>query len=274
MHPQSSDPFTDLLQGDIDLALGALLIAQQGRPELDIEHYLERLDQLAEGFNVRHPQMPSEVTAINALNEYLFDELGFRGNKDNYDDPANSYLDEVLDRRLGIPITLSLVYIEVGNRLGLSLSGVNFPFHFLVRCDAVAYPIFIDPFAGGQLLNTLQLADRLPAVDGVQLRLEDHYLHPASARDILARILRNLKRIHTYDRQIKEAICCGERIALLEPQEADNYRDLGFLYYRAHEYQKSLDAFEHYLRWAIDAADADEIRQNIQVISSRLGMLN
>ncbi len=274
MHSQSPDPFIELLRGDIDLALGALLIAQQARPELDIGHYLERLDQLAEGFKVRHPQMPAGTTAIAALNEYLFDELGFRGNRENYDDPTNSYLDEVLDRRLGIPITLSLVYIEVGNRLGLSLSGINFPYHFLVRCDAVTDPIFIDPFAKGELLNPLQLADRLPTVDGIQLRLEDRYLQPTHPRNILARILRNLKRIHTYGRQLREAIYCGERIALLEPQEADNYRDIGFLYYRIHEYQKSLDAFEHYLRWAVQAPDADEIRQNIQVISSRLGMLN
>jgi regulator of sirC expression with transglutaminase-like and TPR domain len=108
----------------------------------------------------------------------------------------------------------------------------------------------------------------------VQLPLEDRYLQPASPRDILARILRNLKRIHTYNRQLKDAICCGERIALLEPEEADNYRDLGFLYYRTRECQKSLNAFEHYLRWVVEAPDADEIRQNIQVISNRLGMLN
>jgi len=274
MRPQSSDPFFTLLQGDIDLGRGALLIAQQARPELDIEHYIERLDQLSEGFRIRHPQMPSGATAVSALNEYLFDEIGFRGNRESYDDPTNSYLDEVIDRRLGIPITLSLVYIEVGNRLNLSLSGVNFPYHFLVRCDARAEPIFIDPFAGGQLLDPAQLKDRLPVVDGIQLHLEDRYLQPASPRDILARILRNLKRIHTYGRQLKDAIYCGERIALLEPEEADNYRDLGFLYYRTHEYQKSLDAFEHYLRWVVQAPDTDEIRQNIQVISKRLGMLN
>jgi regulator of sirC expression with transglutaminase-like and TPR domain len=274
MSPQSSDPFFALLQGHIDLGRAALLIAQQARPELEIEHYIECLDQLAEGFRSRHPQMRSGAVAVSALNEYLFGELGFRGNRANYDDPTNSYLDEVLDRRLGIPITLSLVYIEVGNRLNLSLSGVNFPYHFLVRCDAVSEPIFIDPFANGQLLSPLQLADRLPVVDGVQLPLEDRYLQPASPRDILARILRNLKRIHTYNRQLKDAICCGERIALLEPEEADNYRDLGFLYYRTRECQKSLNAFEHYLRWVVEAPDADEIRQNIQVISNRLGMLN
>lgn len=272
MRPQPSDPFFLLSQGEIDLGRGALLIGQQANPILDVECYLAHLDQLADGF--RHPQSRDCAVTVSALGAYLFDELGFRGNNEHYDELANSYLNEVLDRRLGIPITLSLVYIEVGKRLGLPLAGVNFPYHFLVRCDAGSETIYIDPFARGQRVGLAQLAERLPTTDGVKLQLAAHHLSAASPRDILARILRNIKRIHTGEHQIKDAIRCGEKISWLLQDEADNHRDLGFLYYRMHEYQKSLYSFEEYLRWAPSAQDADEIRQNIQVISSRLSMLN
>ena len=119
-----------------------------------------------------------------------------------------------------------------------------------------------------------QLTERLPSVDGPKLPMQEHYLNAPPAEDILARMLRNLKRIYIHGHLIKEAIRCGEKIAWLQQEEAENHRDLGFLYYRIHEYQKSLNAFQQYLRWSPAPEDADEIHQNIQVISSRLSMLN
>ncbi len=273
MSPQSTDPFFAFAQGEVELAQGALLIAREARPDLDSAHYLRVLDQWADNFAAQNMGR-SAAEAIDPFNIYVFGELGFRGNQEAYDDPHNSYIDAVIDRRIGIPITLSLVYIEIGRRLGLPLSGVNFPYHFLVRCDAPPEPIFIDPFAGGLRLDRLQLAERLPVVDGTQLRFAEEYIEPASSRDILARMLRNLKRIHVAERRLRNAVRCGERISWLLPNEAENYRDLGFLYYRAHEYGKSIAAFEQYLRWAEDPHDGEEIRQNIRVISGRLGLLN
>ena len=270
---RSSDPFFSFAQGDIDLAQGALLIAREARPDLDGSHYLHVLDQWADDFAAQ-TMGRSAAEAIDPFSTYVFEELGFRGNQEAYDDPQNSYIDAVIDRRIGIPITLSLVYIESGRRLGLPLSGVNFPYHFLVRCDAPPEQIFIDPFAGGQRLDRQQLAERLPVVDGAQLRFSEQYVEPASPRDILARMLRNLKRIHVTERRLRDAVRCGERISWLLPNEAENYRDLGFLYYRAHEYGKSIAAFEEYLRWADEPHDVEEIRQNIRVISGRLGLLN
>ncbi len=273
MHAQSTDPFLAFTQGPIELGRGALLIAQEHNPELDVDRYLSLLDEMAKEFAAR-PRRDNVRETIALLNSYIFEDLGFRGNKQAYDDPRNSYLDAVIDRRLGIPITLSIVYMEIGKRSGLALSGINFPYHFLVRCEGISEVVFIDPFAGGTCLDIDQLAERLPVVDGAPLRFSSEYIEPATPRDILARMLRNLKRLHVNERRLADAIRCGERIAWLLPDEAENFRDLGFLYYRAHEYRRSIDAFESYLRCAQDPQDDEEIRQNIQVISGRLGMLN
>ena len=145
MPMHSSDPFFEFVQGPIELDRGALLIAQERRPDLDIPHYLRVLEEIADNFSLPN-QLIGLRDRIDCFNAYLFEELGFRGNKEAYDDPQNSYLDAVLERRLGIPITLSVVYIEIGRRVGLPMFGVNFPYHFLVRCDASGEPIFIDPF--------------------------------------------------------------------------------------------------------------------------------
>ena len=273
MPMHSSDPFFEFVQGPIELDRGALLIAQERRPDLDIPHYLRVLDEIADNFSLPN-QLIVLRDRIDCFNAYLFEKLGFRGNREAYDDPQNSYLDAVLERRLGIPITLSVVYIEIGRRVGLPMFGVNFPYHFLVRCDASGEPIFIDPFEGGACLNKTQLTKRLPVVEGKPLGLPEHFIAPAEPRDILARMLRNLKRVHVNERRLSKAICCGQRISWLLSDEVENYRDLGFLYYRAHQFKQSLEAFEQYLQLANDPSDRDEIKQNIRVISGRLAMLN
>ena len=271
MHP--SDPFLEFVRGPIELDIGALLIAQERRPDIDVPHYLRVLDDLAGNFSL--PNRPlGLIERIDYFNAYLFEELGFRGNREAYNDPKNSYLDAVLERRLGIPITLSIVYIEIGRRVGLPIFGVNFPYHFLVRCDASDESIFIDPFEGGTCLSKTQLTKRLPVVEGKPLRFSKHFIAPAEPRDILARILRNLKRVHVNERRLSHAIRCGQRISWLLPDEAENYKDLGFLYYRAHQFKQSLESFEQYLRLANDPSDRNEIEQNIRVISGRLAMLN
>ena len=279
MHSQPSDPFFALVQQardrrDIPLDQGALLIASQAYPNLDIDHYLHKLDSLGEDFRTRYAPSPVLATELANLSRYLFTDLEFRGNQDQYDDPRNSYLNEVLDRRLGIPITLSVVYLELGRRLHFSLAGVNFPYHFLVRSTELAEPLFVDPFANGAFVDNNELGERLPVIEGRKLELAADYLAPTSPLDILARMLRNLKRQHVQARQFPAAVHCAIRISWLQPAEAENYRDLGFLYYWIREYGKAVDAFNAYLRWADTPPDAKEIQQNIQVISDRLSMLN
>ena len=185
MRPRPSDPFFALVQkardpsGEIDLARGALLIALQAYPDLDIEHYLRQLDALSEGFRARYAATDSLPASLANLSQYVFGDLGFRGNRAHYDDPRNSYLNEVLDRRLGIPITLAVVYLELGKRLSFPLAGVNFPQHFLVRSTQGDEPLFVDPFAGGTFVASESLGERLPVIEGRRLGLAAEFIEPS-----------------------------------------------------------------------------------------------
>ena len=277
MHPQSTDPFFAFLQqkqdGELDLAHGALLIARHAYPDLDVESYVHRLDDMGENYRAHNPPAGDLAAELANLSRFLFVDLEFCANHDAYDDPRNNYLNDVVDRRLGIPISLSVVYLEMGRRLGLPLAGVNFPYHFLVR-STEDDPLFIDPFAGGTFVDNQQLGERMPVFAGCKLALEENHLAPTPPLQILARMLRNLKRVHAQQRKFTGAIDCAEKISWIQPNEADNYRDLGFLYYRVHEYGKAIDAFTAYLRWADNPSDTGEIQQNIKTISDLLSMLN
>ncbi len=275
MHPQLGDPFFRLVQDDpIDLARGALLIAGEAYPRLDPDVYLRQLDRMAGTLKPHFTPGSTMLERLELLNHYLFIELDFKGNQQDYYDPRNSYLNDVLERRLGIPITLSVVYLEVGRRLGLPLAGVNFPFHFLVKCTAPSDPVFIDPFSAGHILTKEELADHLPVANGRKLSMDERFLEAISPREILARMLRNLKQIHAHRREFKKAISAGEKITWLLSEGASDYRDLGHLYYQVRAYHQSLAAFQEYLLRAAGPEDEREIRENIQIISAHLGALN
>lgn len=275
MQPQFCDPFFELAQKDpIDLARGALLIAGEAYPRLDPEIYIQELDRMATAVRPAVEAAPTTTAGLKALNHYLFVELGFKGNQEDYYNPRNSYLNDVLERRLGIPISLSVLYLEVGQRLGIPLDGINFPGHFLIKCTAPPAPLFIDPFGGGQILEEDELETRLPFSGSRKLPLEKYFLDAVSPREILARMLRNLKQIHIEQKNFKQAISSGEKITWLQPESAFDYRDLGYLYYQVKAYHQSLAAFNAYLEHSEAAADEPEIRENIQILATQLGTLN
>ena len=168
---------------EIPLDEAALLIAARARPELDVAVELGRLDELAAG---------CKEPTLDGLTHHLFDELGFRGNAEHYQDPDNSYLDQVVRRRLGIPITLSVLTMEVGRRLGVAFDGVGMPGHFLVRHRADP-PTFLDPFGGGRRLDAAGCQEIFTALGGTDW--QDSYLAPVGARVILARMLLNLQGV-------------------------------------------------------------------------------
>jgi regulator of sirC expression with transglutaminase-like and TPR domain len=276
--PSSSDPFFALTRGpdeQIDLVRCALLIARDAYPRLDVEAYAARVAAMAAALGPRCAGRPARER-LRQLNHYLFEEQGFRGSpQEHYYDPRNSYLNEVLERRLGIPITLALLYLAVGRQLGLDLEGVNFPGHFLVRCALPGEELFIDPFTGGRLLEVQDLEELLCRVNrGQPMPLEERFLRAASPRQILARLLRNLKQIHIRQRQFNQAIRAGEQILWLQPSEAEDYRDLGYLYYQVRDSRRSLEALEEYLRRTGEPEDAGEVKSLIQDLASRLGSLN
>ena len=184
---------------DFDLAEAALLIAQDAQPDVDVMAYLHRFETLAATVRTRLPEEPDTTTIIDQLNKLLFQEEKLSGNTTDYYDPRNSFLNEVLERKTGIPITLSVIYLEVGRRLGLPLVGVGFPGHFLVKCQSPEGEIVLDPFHGGMRLSPEHLAQKLREMYGdgnAFLSQIPQLLTPASKREILIRMLRNLKGVY------------------------------------------------------------------------------
>jgi regulator of sirC expression with transglutaminase-like and TPR domain len=212
----------------IDLAEAALLIAAEAYPALDVARYTAQIDALAGATRAAVERADSDLARAQALVHALAVEHGFSGNRDDYYDRRNSFLNDVLDRRLGIPITLSLVYIEVGRRLGMPLVGVGFPGHFLTKLRG-ASEIVIDPFFG-QILDDAACGERLRQMVGAQATFDRRLLRGAGAREILVRMLRNLKQIHAQAREHEAALACCERILLVEPGLPHELRDRGLLY--------------------------------------------
>lgn len=275
MNSAPQDPLFIIAQQadqDINLANGALTIAKITYPNLDIPHYLDQLDRMAAALTTPLTTL-KPIEHLERLNHYLFGKLGFKGNQIEYDDPRNSYLNEVIDRRLGIPITLSIVYLTLGQKLDLPLAGISFPMHFLVKYDTSAEPLFVDPFMEGIILQQTDIAERLRQVNKDPKALGT-FLKTASTKQILARMLRNLKQIHHRNRAFSQAIELGEKILWFQPDESYDHRELGFLYYQIKDYHKSLQAFETYLSLAANEREETDARHYIQTLSSHLGTLN
>lgn len=240
---------------EIDLAKAALLIAAEEYPQLVPEAYLRRLDELAERVRDRQWDATAPVFLLQDLSRVLFEEEGFRGNHENYYDARNSFLNDVLDRRLGIPITLSVVYMEVGWRLGLPLYGVNFPGHFLVGYDGEAMRLLVDPFHDGMIRFEDETQHLLDHVYGGAVQMKDEFLRLADRRDILVRMLENLKGTWLNARDDARALSALERILVLLPDSPDHLRDMGIVLTRLDRPADARRALERYLDLAPDAAD-------------------
>ena len=262
---------------EIRLAEGALLIAAEEYRDLDVDAYLERLDEMGEALRRRLRSDISTTEALIALNHYIFDELGFAGNADDYYDARNSYLNEVIDRRLGIPITLAVLYIEIGRRIGLPLQGISFPAHFLVKCPMRDGTVVLDPYARGASLGLDDLQERLQGVArGVELEpsLVASLLAPATPQEILARMLRNLRAIHAKRGEDLKVLSAFNRILALQPDAAEDYRDRGELYARLECARAAVSDFREYLRLRPQASDSDRIATRIAELAPVASRLN
>jgi regulator of sirC expression with transglutaminase-like and TPR domain len=226
----------DRPEDQIDLGVAALMVGEWEYQGLDVAHYVTVIDQFANRVRSAVKPAPNEAFAdIRALNDVLFDKLGFRGNDDDYYDPKNSFLNEVIDRRVGIPITLSVLYIEVARRIGTHLSGIAFPGHFLVRCDRGDEILIIDPFHMGLTLDEEELLRRLRRVTGKDAEIEGGMLQPASKRAILLRMLSNLAGIFQRDGDLGRSLAVLERMRILDRDDAQIERRLVSLRRRAGE---------------------------------------
>ena len=245
---------------DVDLALAALLIAAEEYPQLMPEPYLHRLELLSERVRDRLSDETAPPVVLQELSRVLFEDEKFRGNADAFYDPRNSFLNDVLDRHLGIPLTLSILYLEVGWRLGLPLHGVNFPGHFLVRYDGEAVKLLIDPFQGGLVRFEDEAQDLLDRVYGGTVTLQPSYLRPADRKDIIVRLLANLKGIYLNTRDDRRALAATERILLVRPDAAEEVRDRGMLLARLGFAEEALQELRDYLTRAPAADDAERVR--------------
>jgi regulator of sirC expression with transglutaminase-like and TPR domain len=273
MSAEAADPrerFAELARlpdAKVDLALAALWIAAEEYPSLDVRAYLARLDALAEA---AAPRLGAAADAERAerLLRFLFLEQGFTGNEKSYDDPRNSYLNEVLDRRTGIPITLSLVLVEVARRLELPLRGVSFPGHFLVKLDGPALRV-LDPFFGC-VLSLAECRARLQAALGHDVAFDpERHLRAATPREVLVRILTNLKHIHLRARDFGRTLACCERILLLNPDSPTELRDRGLVFEQLECFAAAAHDLERFLRSAPDDETAPAVRDRLRALRAR-----
>jgi regulator of sirC expression with transglutaminase-like and TPR domain len=252
----------------INLAKAALYLAQEEYPDLDPEEYLNRLDAIAQAIDQRLPEERYPLKVVQAINQYLYDELGFTGNIDNYYDPRNSYFNDVIDRRMGIPLTLSLLYLEVASRLDFPMVGVGMPGHFVVRPVVKNMEIFIDPFNKGEVLFPEDCEARLTEVFGRPVDLRPEFLEPVDAYYFLARMLTNLKAIYLSRKDIDRALSMIERILLIFPDAPLEQRDRGLIYYELRRFTEAAQDLENYLAQVPTAQDAEFVRQVLYEIGN------
>ena len=248
---------------DLDLARAALLIAKEQYPGLAVDQYLARLDQLAEDVKDRLADETAPLVVLEELTRSLFERHGFRGNKEAYYDPRNSFLNDVLDRRLGIPLTLGIVMLEVGWRLRLPLEGVNFPHHFLVRFHGAAMDLLIDPFENGRARYEDQAQELLDRVYGGKVQLRESFLRKSTKRDILARMLNNLKGVYLNAGDFARALSAVERMLILRPEGAEEHRARGVLLARLGRRDEALDQLRRWIGTAAPGPDVDRARRLI-----------
>jgi len=266
----------------IDLAQACLMIAQDAYPALDVERYLGEIERMAMRLRGRMPQSSAAEERIVALNQFLFEDLGYWGNTDDYYDPRNSYLSDVIDRKTGIPITLSILYMEVGRRVGLPLEGVSFPGHFLVRVRVRGGVLVLDPFAGGAPQSEDELRARLKRVipEGVasdvpvaELPL-DQFLEPASKRQILSRVLRNLKGIYRDTDKPERMLEVLNRMLLVTPDSHAELRDRGYVYQRLECWRPALQDLTDYVQLEPDAPHMHDVRVKMMELAALCARLN
>lgn len=244
---------------EINLALAALLVAKEEYPQLPVERYLNRLDELAEEVRGRLADETAPLFVLQEVSEVLFQRHSLRGNREAYYDPRNSFLNDVLDRGLGIPLTLGIVLLEVGWRLDLPLEGVNFPGHFLVRFRGESSNLLLDPFDSGAVRFEDQAQELLDRVYGGMVRIHESFLKPARRREMLIRLLMNLKGLYLNVSDHPRALAAVERMLLIRPIAPGEIRDRGVILARMGRRKEAVEQLEAYLSVAPHAADTQRI---------------
>ena len=235
-------------------------------PELNISKYIEKINEMGNSLNMKIGKVKNSTYHISMLNEYLFDELGFDGAEEDYYDPGNSFLNVVLDKKTGIPITLSIIYTEVAKSIGLDLQIIGFPGHVIVKYKE---EIILDPFYSGRLLTIEDLEEILTRNFGEVVEFVPEYLNEATTDQLLTRLLRNLKNAYTQSYAYNNAMKCTDMILGMRPDSPEEIRDKGILEERLLRYDKAIPLLNKYLELQPEADDADFILELIKSVREK-----
>jgi regulator of sirC expression with transglutaminase-like and TPR domain len=264
-----------LPEAELSLAEAALCISWEDQQRAEPLAELGMLDAFAAAVTARFTTPPTPSALFDALNSYFFNELGFRGNTWNYNDPKNSFLDQVLTTRAGLPITLSVIYLELGWRLGLPVAGLALPGHFLVQVQFEPQPIYLDPFNRGRHWSRVECERQIRAAYGtLNKQLFARVMAPPSKRDILARMLRNIKHAYMELGLYVEVLATIERVLLIEPKAGIERRDRGLAYAQLGQLHRALIEFERYAALAPGAKDLAQIRTQVRQIAEQITLIN
>lgn len=255
----------------LDLIETSLVIALEEYPALDIDGYLRRVDGWSDAIRERVEGSRDIERIVEEINRLLFEEEGFHGEAGNYYDPRNTFLNEVLDRHAGLPLALSIVYLEISRRLGIDMSGVALPGRFLVKVCGEWGTFFIDPFDEGRVLTTAECQKIMDEVYGGGVRLREHHLRSSTRREIVGRVLAHLKSIYLSSNDLSRAIGSVDRLLILDEKDSFELRDRGLVSMRLHRYDEAVEFLERYLVATPHADDRSRIREQIEYLRAWMG---
>ena len=259
---------------DIDLARAALYISGTAYPDLDVEYYVKVLDALAEMAGEYVHEERDLRDQVQRLGEFLFLHQGFRGNDEDYDDPQNSYLNQVMDRRKGIPITLSLLYMEVARRLGTVFEGIGLPGHFVVRTGPPEDELYVDAFNGGNIMSRDDCQRRVQELFQGKVEFQEEHLRPYTKKELLVRILTNLKHNYFKVKDYRQAIVFADLIAVADPSRGSNLKERAGFYHALKLYRMAIRDLEAYLNLTPPPEDSEEVRGQVLAIWATVAKLN
>jgi regulator of sirC expression with transglutaminase-like and TPR domain len=258
----------------IPLAEAALLMACEEYPQLEISPYVDKLDQMAQVAQELLRSDNSPVQTIETINGVLFETFGFRGNTEDYYDPRNSFFNDVLDRRIGIPITLSTVYLEVARRLNFPVVGVGMPGHFIVKYADRKEEFFLDPFNRGEILTHEECRERIQEKYGDSVEFNERFLARVTNRQILWRMLNNLKDIYLKAHAFDKGLSIVDMMLMVEPEDVAQFRDRGLLRLQLRQFEGAAKDLEHYIRNSPNAQDREEVENHLKELKRIRAMMN
>ena len=255
----------------INLARASLYLAQAEYPELDISKYLQQLDLIAEDIAIKLPSERYPLQIIKTINHHLYNYLEFRGNNQDYYNPKNSFLNDVIELRTGIPLTLSIIYLEIAKRLNFPMLGIGMPGHFIIRPDFKEAGIFVDAFNQGEILFKEDCEAKLQQLYQQPVKLEARFLESVNNRQILARMLTNLKQIFLHRRKYNNVLAVISGLPILFPNNPHELRDRGLLHYELNHLQAAYQDLQAYLKFANYGDEYQMIQMLLNKIENSLG---